>query len=165
MFVCDTSINFHPLSRGNRSRRETQTSLYPAALFSSSWGMHAIQHCANVLSHNWFLFILFSRIYSEVVLSNSSWHFLKDLQSSLNNGNFFILFQSSSCTWPFSKECVCLQSHFTMKAMSLRNRNKSSKDLTQDLGDASGPSVDPCTDHWSFIRNCLHGRVAVKKPF
>jgi len=32
-----------------------------------------------------------------------------------------------------------------MKVMSLRKRKKSSKDLTQDLRDASGPSVDPST--------------------
>ena len=39
------------------------------------------------------------------------------------------------------------------------------KDLTQDLRNTSGPSVDPSTVHWSLIRNGLHGRVTVKKPF
>ena len=34
-----------------------------------------------------------------------------------------------------------------LKGMSLRNGNKSSKDLTQDLRDASDPSVDPPTVH------------------
>jgi len=46
--------------------------------------------------------------------------------------------------------------------MSLRNEKK---DLTQDLRDASGHSVDPSTVGPSLIRNGLHGRVAVKKPF
>ena len=49
--------------------------------------------------------------------------------------------------------------------MSLRKMKKSSKDLTQDLRDASGPSADPSTVGPSLIRNGLHGRVAVKKPF
>jgi len=51
--------------------------------------------------------------------------------------------------------------------LSVRNGNKkeSSKDLTQDLRDASGPSADPSTLNRSLIRNGLHGRVAVKKPF
>ena len=31
--------------------------------------------------------------------------------------------------------------------------------------DASGPSADPSTVGPSLIRNGLHGRVAVKKPF
>ena len=48
-----------------------------------------------------------------------------------------------------------------LKVMSLRKRKRSSKDLR----DASGPSADPSTAHWSLIRNGLHGRVAVKKPF
>jgi len=41
----------------------------------------------------------------------------------------------------------------------------SSKDLTKDLTDASGPSVDPSTVGPGLIRNGLHGRVAVKKLF
>jgi len=53
-----------------------------------------------------------------------------------------------------------------LTVMSLRKRVKSSKNLTQDLRDASGPSVDSSTVLWSLIRNGLHGRrVAVKKPF
>ena len=52
-----------------------------------------------------------------------------------------------------------------LKGMSLRKRKKSSKDLTQDRRDASGPSADPSTVGPSLIRNGLHGRVAVKKPF
>jgi len=39
------------------------------------------------------------------------------------------------------------------------------KKLTQDLRDGSGPSVAPATVGPSLIRNGLHGRVAVKKPF
>ncbi|KAL3974221.1 trafficking protein particle complex subunit 2 [Sarotherodon galilaeus] len=42
-----------------------------------------------------------------------------------------------------------------LKVMSLRNRKRSSKDLTQDLRDASGPSVDPATVRRSLIRNGL----------
>ena len=52
-----------------------------------------------------------------------------------------------------------------LKVMSLRKRKQSSKDLAQDLRDASGPSVDPSTVGPSLIRNALHVRVAVKKPF
>ena len=51
-----------------------------------------------------------------------------------------------------------------LKVMSLRKRKKSSKYLTQDLRDASGPSADPSTVIPSLIRNGLHRRVAVKKP-
>jgi len=41
-----------------------------------------------------------------------------------------------------------------LKVMYLRKRKKkSSNDLTQDLRDASGPSVDPSTVHQSLIRN------------
>ena len=54
--------------------------------------------------------------------------------------------------------------HF-LKVTSLRNRKKSSKELTQDLKDASGPSVHPCTTRRSLIRSGLKGRVAAKKPF
>jgi len=51
--------------------------------------------------------------------------------------------------------------------VSFKKRKKkfSSKDLTQNLRDASGPSVDASTVHWSLIRNGLIGRVAVKEPF
>ena len=49
--------------------------------------------------------------------------------------------------------------------MSLRKRKKTSKDLTQDLRDASGPSVDPSTVGPNLIINGFHGRMAVKKPF
>ena len=48
---------------------------------------------------------------------------------------------------------------------TIYNLEKSSKGLMQDLRDASGPSVDPFTVGPSLIRNGLHGRVAVKKPF
>jgi len=34
-----------------------------------------------------------------------------------------------------------------LKVISLGNRKKSSKELTQDLRDAFGPSVDPSTVH------------------
>ena len=37
--------------------------------------------------------------------------------------------------------------------------------LQQMNRDASGPSVDPSAVGRSLIRNSLHGRVAVKKPF
>ena len=52
----------------------------------------------------------------------------------------------------------------TWKAIYSRWTVSERDDLTQDLRDASGPSVDPFTVHWSLIRNGLHGRVAVKKP-
>ena len=52
-----------------------------------------------------------------------------------------------------------------LKVMSLRKSKKSSKVLTQDLRDASGPSVDPSTVHWSLIRKWSPWRVAVKKSF
>lgn len=48
----------------------------------------------------------------------------------------------------------------------LRNREKkSSKDLKQDLRDASGFSVDPSTVCQNLISNGLSGRVPDKKPF
>ena len=49
--------------------------------------------------------------------------------------------------------------------MSVRQRKKFSQAQTQDLRDASGPSVDSSAVHCGSIRNILHGRVAVKKPF
>lgn len=42
---------------------------------------------------------------------------------------------------------------------------KTPADLTQDLNDASDPSVDQSTVHQNIIRNALRGRVAVMKPF
>lgn len=42
---------------------------------------------------------------------------------------------------------------------------KTQADLTQDLNDASDPSVDQSTVHQNIIRNALRGRVAVMKPF
>lgn len=41
---------------------------------------------------------------------------------------------------------------------------KSSKDLTQDQKNASGPVVDPSNVHLDLIRNGLSGRIAAKKP-
>jgi len=37
--------------------------------------------------------------------------------------------------------------------------------MKRGLRDASGPSVDSSTVGQSLIKNGLHGRVAVKKPF
>lgn len=42
---------------------------------------------------------------------------------------------------------------------------KTPADQTQDLNDASDPSVDQSTAHQNIIRNALRGRVAVMKPF
>lgn len=42
---------------------------------------------------------------------------------------------------------------------------KTPADLTQDLNDASDPSVDQSTVHQNIIWNALGGRVAVMKPF
>lgn len=38
------------------------------------------------------------------------------------------------------------------------------KTWNRTLRDGSEPSVDPSTVGWSFVRNDLHGRVAVNKP-
>jgi len=46
--------------------------------------------------------------------------------------------------------------------MNCKNRKRSGH---KDLSDASAPSVNPSTVHWSLIRNGLHGSVAVRKPF
>ena len=49
-----------------------------------------------------------------------------------------------------------------LRGMFLRNRKKHS---SKELRDVSGRSADPSTVLWGLIRNCLLGRLAVKKPF
>lgn len=46
-----------------------------------------------------------------------------------------------------------------VKVMFLRIRKKSCRDLTKGLSSVAGPSVDPASVCWWFIRNYLSGRV------
>ena len=55
--------------------------------------------------------------------------------------------------------------HAVSERNGLKELEKSSKNLTQDLKDASRCSVDPSAVDQSLIRNGLHGSMAVKKPF
>lgn len=55
--------------------------------------------------------------------------------------------------WSGEQKLKCLTKKISivdeqyLKVISLRNRNKSSKDFTQDLGDVSDPSVVPIAVH------------------
>lgn len=52
-----------------------------------------------------------------------------------------------------------------LKVMSIRKRNKTSQDLTQDLRDPSDPAVDPYCSLKPLLKNGLSGRVDLTKLF